>query len=199
MMEYPYFFKMKLNNLNLNQGKMIAAAASSIKPKRALSIVSSTTKEFLNDQKSKHHIGASASTTVVSPKNLGDSQQNRPITVDPIKSSAVNKRSHSKNASTLHSSSLSSRGLEHNAPHCVIKAAEKDGMMIDLIQNNYMRDFVRMRHDQDREYFLDNKIRAVKPIFKNFQDNNTNILRSEVCKGKLKTLRERDLDEVEIQ
>ena len=81
----------------------------------------------------------------------------------------------------------------------MIKAAEKDGMMIDLIQNNYMRDFVRMRHDQDRELFLDSKIRAVKPIFKNFQDNNTNILRSEVCKGKLKTIRDKELSEVEIQ
>jgi hypothetical protein len=48
LMEYPYFFRMKLKNLNLNQGKMIAATPS-IKPKRALSIVSSTTKEFLND------------------------------------------------------------------------------------------------------------------------------------------------------
>jgi len=72
-------------------------------------------------------------------------------------------------------------------------------MMIDLIQNNYMRDFVRMRHDQDREFFLDNKIRAVKPIFKNFQDNNTNILRSEVCKGKLKIIRDKEVSEVEIQ
>ena len=68
----------------------------------------------------------------------------------------------------INTSSLSMRGLDYNAPQCVIQAAEKDGMMIDLIQNNYMRDFVRMRHDQDREYFLDSKIRAVKPIFKNF-------------------------------
>jgi hypothetical protein len=76
LMEYPYFFRMKLNNLNLNQGKMIAATtAHSVKPKRALSIVGSSTKEFLNDQKqTKYHIGASASTTVVSPRNPGDSQ-----------------------------------------------------------------------------------------------------------------------------
>jgi len=86
----------------------------------------------------------------------------------------------------------------HNAPHCVLKAAERDGTMIDLIQNNYMRDFIRMRHDQDRETFLDNKIRAVKPIFKNFQDNNTNILRSEVCKAKLKSLRDKETEEIEI-
>lgn len=62
-----------------------------------------------------------------------------------------------------------------------------------------MREFVRMRHDQDRENFLDMKIRAVKPIFKNFQDNNTNILRTEICKGKLKTLRDKDQEEIEIK
>ena len=148
---------------------MIGVTAS-VKPKRALSIVNSTTKEFLNDQKttSKPHIGASASTAIVSPRNFGDTMSARPITVDPMKS-ATNKRSHSKNAS-MHNitSSLSTRGHDHNAPQCVLKAAEKDGMMIDLIQNNYMREFVRMRHDQDRENFLDSKIRAVKPIFKNF-------------------------------
>jgi hypothetical protein len=84
MMEYPYFFRMKVQNLNLNQGKMIAAA--SLRPKRALSIVNSTTKEFLNDQKtgSKSQIGVSASTTVVSPRNFGDSMSARPITVDPM-------------------------------------------------------------------------------------------------------------------
>ena len=134
-MDYPYFFRMKLQNLNLNQGKMIGVTHS-VKPKRALSIVNSTTKEFLNDQKSstKPLIGASASTAVVSPRNFGDSMSARPITVDPMKS-ATNKRSHSKNGSVLHhmTSSLSTRGHDHNAPHCVLKAAEKDGMMIDLI------------------------------------------------------------------
>lgn len=132
MMDYPYFFRMKLQNLNLNQGKMIGAAPS-LKPKRALSIVNSTTKEFLNDQRtttSKPQINASASTTVVSPRNFGgDSMSARPITVDPMMQS--NKRSHSKNGNK--SSSLSNRGHDHNAPHCVLKAAEKDGMMIDLI------------------------------------------------------------------
>jgi hypothetical protein len=39
----------------------------------------------------------------------------------------------------------------------------------------------------------------VKPIFKNFQDNNTNILRSEVCKGKLKALRDKEIEEHEIR
>jgi len=33
----------------------------------------------------------------------------------------------------LMTSSLSTRGHDNNAPHCVLKAAEKDGMMIDLI------------------------------------------------------------------
>lgn len=50
----------------------------------------------------------------------------------------------------------------------VDKAAIKDGNMNDIMQYNYMRDYVRMRHDQDREQFLDNKIRGIKPIFKNF-------------------------------
>ena len=113
---------------------MIGVTAS-VKPKRALSIVNSTTKEFLNDQKtnSKPQIGASASTAIVSPRNVGDTMSARPITVDPMKS-ATNKRSHSKNAS-MHNvtSSLSTRGHDHNAPQCVLKAAEKDGMMIDLI------------------------------------------------------------------
>ena len=33
----------------------------------------------------------------------------------------------------------------------VDKAAEKDGTMNDLMRYNYMRDYVKMRHDQDRE------------------------------------------------
>ena len=59
------------------------------------------------------------------------------------------------------------------------KAAKVDGKMQDLIQNHYMRDYVRQRQDQERETFLDGKISAVKPIFKNFVDNNTNIMRTE--------------------
>ena len=42
-----------------------------------------------------------------------------------------------------------------------------------------MRDFAQERQDQARETFLDGKISAVKPIFKNFVDNNTNIMRTE--------------------
>lgn len=41
MLDLPYFFRMKVNNLSLNQGKMVGLQ----KPKRALSIVSSTPKE----------------------------------------------------------------------------------------------------------------------------------------------------------
>jgi hypothetical protein len=40
-LDLPYFFKMKLQNLHLNQGKMVGLS----RPKRALSIVSSTPKE----------------------------------------------------------------------------------------------------------------------------------------------------------
>ena len=50
----------------------------------------------------------------------------------------------------------------------VDRAALKDGNMNDIMHYNYMRDFVKVRHDQDREAFLDNKIRGIKPIFKNF-------------------------------
>jgi hypothetical protein len=63
--------------------------------------------------------------------------------------------------------------------------------MNDLIQNNYMREYVRRRQDEDREEYLDSQIRAVKPIFKNFVDNNTNIVRREMTLGKLKELKER--------
>lgn len=70
--------------------------------------------------------------------------------------------------------------------------------MFDIIQNNYMRDYVQMRKDQDREEFLDSKIKAVKPIFKNFVDNNTNILRREIARSKIQTLRDRDQEEDEI-
>lgn len=62
-----------------------------------------------------------------------------------------------------------------------------------------MRDYVEMRRKQDREEFLDSKIRAVKPIFKNFVDNNTNILRREVAKSKIKSIREKEQEEEEIQ
>lgn len=71
--------------------------------------------------------------------------------------------------------------------------------MNDIMHYNYMRDYVRMRHDQDREAFLDNKIRGIKPIFKNFMDNNTNILRSEIVTGKLKTMKDHEEREAEIQ
>lgn len=70
--------------------------------------------------------------------------------------------------------------------------------MFDIIQNNYMRDYVQMRKDQDREEFLDSKIKAVKPIFKNFVDNNTNILRREIARSKIQTLRDRDQEEDKI-
>lgn len=81
----------------------------------------------------------------------------------------------------------------------VDRAALKDGNMNDIMHYNYMRDFVKVRHDQDREAFLDNKIRGIKPIFKNFQDNNTNILRSEIVSGKLQSLRDHEAQEAEIQ
>ena len=79
------------------------------------------------------------------------------------------------------------------------RAALKDGNMNDIMHYNYMRDFVKLRHDQDREAFLDNKIRGIKPIFKNFQDNNTNILRTEIVNGKLQSLRDHEAQEAEIQ
>ncbi len=49
-----------------------------------------------------------------------------------------------------------------------------------------MREFAITRKEQDREEFLNSKIKAVKPIFKNFIDNNTNILRREMARSKLK-------------
>ncbi len=81
----------------------------------------------------------------------------------------------------------------------VDRAALKDGTMNDLMHYNYMKDYVKLRHDQDREAFLDNKIRGIKPIFKNFQDNNTNILRTEIVNGKLQSLRDHEAQEAEIQ
>jgi hypothetical protein len=47
-LDLPYFFKMKLQNLQLNQGKTVGLS----RPKRALSIVSSTPKENQADRKS---------------------------------------------------------------------------------------------------------------------------------------------------
>lgn len=81
----------------------------------------------------------------------------------------------------------------------VDRAAVKDGNMNDIMHYNYMRDYVRMREDQDRATFLDSQIHAVKPIFKNFMDNNTNILRTEIVMGRLKSLKERESQEAEIQ
>ena len=72
------------------------------------------------------------------------------------------------------------------------EAAERDGRIGDIITNNYMREYVEKRRRQDREEFLDSKINAVKPIFKNFQDNNTNILRTELGRAKLNSLRRKE-------
>jgi hypothetical protein len=81
----------------------------------------------------------------------------------------------------------------------VEKAKEKDGAMFDIIQNNYMRDYVKMRQAQDREEFLDSKIKAVKPIFKNFVDNNTNILRRDAAKSKIQSFIDQEKEEEDIQ
>ena len=70
--------------------------------------------------------------------------------------------------------------------------------MVDLMENNYMRNYVEQRRNQDREEFLDSKINAVKPIFKNFQDNNTNILRTELGRGRLHALRLKEKEEAAI-
>lgn len=70
--------------------------------------------------------------------------------------------------------------------------------MFDLIQNNYMRDYVKRRKDQDREEFLDNRVRAMKPIFRNYIDNNTNILRTDVGREKIKQMKEHELSEERI-
>lgn len=61
-----------------------------------------------------------------------------------------------------------------------------------------MRDYVKMRQAEDREEFLNNRVKSMKPIFKNFVDNNTNILRREVGKEKVRTFKENEEKEEEI-
>jgi len=79
------------------------------------------------------------------------------------------------------------------------EVAEREGRIRDIITNNYMREHVEKRRKQDREEFLDSKINAVKPIFKNFQDNNTNILRTELGRAKVHSLRKKEREEASIQ
>ena len=55
-----------------------------------------------------------------------------------------------------------------------------------------------MRQGQDREAFLDDRIQAMKPVFKNFINNNSNILRGEHVRDRLKEFKEKELAEEEI-
>jgi hypothetical protein len=42
-----------------------------------------------------------------------------------------------------------------------------------------MSDYVEAKKNYDREMYLDDKLKSIKPIFKNFIDNNANIKRRE--------------------
>jgi hypothetical protein len=84
IMEYPYFYRIKINNLNFNQHKV----GGFVKPKRALSIVSSKPKEGENDkmtvtsivkQKDLFHGGGSSMSLLSSPIN----DSNRPLSQKP--------------------------------------------------------------------------------------------------------------------
>lgn len=43
-----------------------------------------------------------------------------------------------------------------------------------------MNEYVLKRRDEDRENYLNDKLKNCKPVFKNFLDNNANILRKEI-------------------
>lgn len=71
--------------------------------------------------------------------------------------------------------------------------------MTELIQNHYMNEYANLRREQDRESFLDSKLMNRKPIFKNYIDNNANIMRREVQIKKMRQFKEKERVEEEIQ
>ena len=62
-----------------------------------------------------------------------------------------------------------------------------------------MNEYVQMRREQDRENYLDNQLKSRKPIFKNFLDNNSNILRREMQIKKMREFKEKEKLEEDIQ
>ena len=156
MMDYPYFFKLKKNNLQLNTGKM---AAMPLK-RRTLSIMAST--------QTGSRGGLSEVKKAITPQSnntFSNFYRSGPkMTIDPVP---------------------------------VMKPL--DANMNDLMHNAYMNDYVVVRRDQDRENYLDNRLKNKKPIFKNYIDNNANIVRREVQIKKMREFKEKERMEEEIQ
>ena len=62
-----------------------------------------------------------------------------------------------------------------------------------------MNDYVQQRMVDDRESHLNQRLAARKPIFKNFVDNNANILRREIQIKKMIDFKQKEKREQEIQ
>ncbi len=82
IMGYPYFYKIKMNNLNFNQHKV----GGFVKPKRALSIISSKPKDADHEKmtvtsivKQKDFFHGSSMSLLTSPTN----DANRPLSQKP--------------------------------------------------------------------------------------------------------------------
>jgi len=155
-MDYPYFFKLKRNNLQLNTGKMAALK----QPRRTLTIMASTSVGSRG--------GLSEPKKAITPQSnntFSNFYRSGPrVTIDPVPVT---------------------RPLDAN--------------MNDLMHNAYMNDYVSVRRDQDRENYLDSKLKNKKPIFKHFIDNNANMVRREVQIKKMREFKEKERLEEEIQ
>eukprot|EP00347_Sterkiella_histriomuscorum_P022961 403336481 len=176
IMDYPHFFKLKKNNLQLNQNKL--NYFKTIRTRRTLSIASGK-----SSNKSKM--------TTITPM-FSQTPQNLFHSEILMKRESLNRSA----TQTQNHSTLSQIGVGFLSTR---QAQIKDGVMNEIIQNHYMNEFVQRRRDEDRENYLNDKLMSQKPVFKNFLDNNANILRREKQILKMKQFKEKEKTEEDIQ
>ncbi|CDW85963.1 UNKNOWN [Stylonychia lemnae] len=168
IMDYPYFFKMRKNNLQLNQKKL--KMLNQRQPKRALSIIDGNNSSIIMNRQRQNQ-------TPLSNIKQGTFQS-------------------SSKKSDFDNNSMDSG---HPGFFSQRKAQVVDGVIDSLLKNQYMNEYVIQRQVDDREIYLNQRLQSCKPVFKNFLDNNANILRREKQIVKMKQFKEREKQEEEIQ
>lgn len=67
-----------------------------------------------------------------------------------------------------------------------------------LISNSYALDYAAMAREKERMKHLDVNFLKKKPIFKNYIESNANIMRSKLQKGKLQSMFDTEIREMNI-
>lgn len=128
IMDYPYFFKMKKRNLQLNTEKVGQFYNGRLNKRRALSIISSKYNFIYL-------------TWFLVGKNSVNTQKMSSITPWQQMNNTCSNFYHSRRQAF--NSSVDQQGRGGNTT------------MVELIQNQYMNDYASLRREQDRENYLD--------------------------------------------